>query len=413
MPTGEKAPYCEINGCSVVAFLLLLATVTWVAVGLGLGFVRFDFWQFDPRSWTTPLAVFLVLLIICVSLAHRLFGLLREYNDAVVAHAEKALALRRDKEAELTAREEESERLRRLLEANVRALQTNERAIAEAHQKLTETSTDFEGLSQFAADVERRVTEMLEESSRQAEAAKELKAKHDSLYSAAAEHRAELTHHIAAVRDACGLPKHSQSDENVAKEEDLRMAASRETWDTSSVSRSPPFTNFKRADHDKIHEQNLALMLVLRDQESELSATQHQVTLLENEHAWVNEKLSKEVRKVGKLQSRTERYGARLQMFKQMEALISESHSMLETCQENISKERTVQVEVQQRLSHEKNRSQFLLRLLQGLQAYLQSTGGDSHAFSDKTFLSLMHGLGSQEDNHLSPSPSPVLDHDV
>lgn len=413
MPSWAKVHHGKIDWCLACAYLIVLATVISVAVGLGLGFVRFDFWHFDPTSWTTPLALFLFILVVCVSLTHRFVRLRKEYNDAAVAHTEKSEALRRDKEAELNAREDESEHLRKLLESNAFALQTNERVIAEAHKKLSETITDFEGMSKFAVDVESRVSRMMEESSHQEQAAEELKAEHGRLCTVAAMHKAELTHHISTVRDAYAPPAVSETDELMATET-LRMAA-KETLDNCRLP-SPPLTtmNFSRANYSELDEENLSLALVLRDQESDFLATQRQLSLLQREHDWVSEQLSKESRKVSKLESRTHRYEARLQMFKQMQNMVSESHSMLKNCQENISKERTAQACVQQHLEHEKARSQFLRQLLWSLQMQLQ---GVTDADSDDSLLSLLRSLGDLEEAKEEKDPKAHcpsgMEHDV
>eukprot|EP00746_Dinoflagellata_sp_MGD_P003147 gnl/MRDRNA2_/MRDRNA2_106118_c0_seq1.p1 gnl/MRDRNA2_/MRDRNA2_106118_c0~~gnl/MRDRNA2_/MRDRNA2_106118_c0_seq1.p1 ORF type:complete len:457 (+),score=98.14 gnl/MRDRNA2_/MRDRNA2_106118_c0_seq1:64-1434(+) len=404
MPT-RALHHGKVDWCLGIALVLLLATAAWIAVGLGLGYVRFDFWQFDPTSWTTPLALFLFLLVICIFLVHRFLGLLSEYNDAVVAHADRAQAIRLDKEAELSAREEESERLRKLLEFNVFALQTNERVIAEAHQKLTDTIVDFEGMAKFVEDVEHRASQILEESSCHDQVTNELKAEHVQICGAVAIQQAEMAHHIAAVRDARRLPAVSESHDPSGKET-LRMAAHA---NSDNLGIFCPAVG--EADFNTLEEQNFALALVLRDQEADVLATQRQLSLLQHEYDWVSEQLAKESGKVSKLESRAQRYEARLQIFKQMQRMVQESHSMLQNCQDDIAKEHTAQAWTQERLEQEEARSRFLVQLLKSLKGQLQKdtlgTNTDANkASSANALLTLAHSLDNQETTELAVKPS-------
>lgn len=171
---------CEINYCLVLTILILAATVVWLVVGLAQGTASVDFWNYDPKSWTTPFAVMLFLLIVTSSLAHRMRFVLLELEAALLTQKEKGSSLDSFRDGELKAGDMEKERLQTQIAVNQKAMKDHEEAMTLIQERLRNAEEDLEGLNTFVASIDFHVDDSLQQTQVHDRRLRELREEHNA-----------------------------------------------------------------------------------------------------------------------------------------------------------------------------------------------------------------------------------------
>lgn len=153
----------QINSCLVLTILILAGTVTWLIIGLLQGTASIDFWNYDPKSWTTPFAVMLFLFIVTASLAHRMRFVLLELEAALMTQKERGSSFDAMRKGELKDGETEQERLRAQIAANQKTMTVHEEAMNLIQERLHFAEEDLEGLNTFVASIDFHVEESLQQ----------------------------------------------------------------------------------------------------------------------------------------------------------------------------------------------------------------------------------------------------------
>lgn len=423
---------CDIDYCLILTIVVLLGTFVWLVVSLVQGTASVDFWNYDARSWTTPLALMLFLWVVTCSLAHRMRFVLMDLQSALSNQKDEKKSIDKFLATEMNELDVEKQQLLETIAANKKAMTAHEEAMAAIKERVRAAEEDLEGLNAFVASIDNHVEESLLQTMVHDRRLRELREQHSSAEAKVATmlqgHRkirtvvSELEEEDHQIKLWCtkqGSPEAALQALLLDKEagiSKLRQSLHACEGDIASFElagrcedeacRPPVATapsmlpaipeNFKVSEkaqapqegpsperqhpppyadeHARLEQTHRELKEALQHKEKELQDMHELIRSTHEEHEAAAERLAQEAVRVEELQNSAKRSSERLKAFESMQEMISESQGLLESCRQDIEAERKEKARLKAQSEQERLRAQLLLDILRHFKEKLQGS---------------------------------------